>query len=145
MSNIISVDAFNNKAVKYTPINNRAVKHEEDTFIQERDYYDNLRHELGYETILDLSDIGIVTMGKAIFKNKPYVVNYKCIKEMGATFDDVTWITFTAVAANGTMGELWKAAETCYQQAKLAVGDWHTFIEDFNMEDDGSFTLVTGS
>jgi hypothetical protein len=67
------------------------------------------------------------------------------IKEMGATFDDVTWITFTAVAANGTMGELWKAAETCYQQAKLAVGDWHTFIEDFNMEDDGSFTLVTGS
>ena len=83
MSNIISVDAFNNKAVKYTPINNRAVKHEEDTFIQERDYYDNLRHELGYETILDLSDIGIVTMGKAIFKNKPYVVNYKCIKEMG--------------------------------------------------------------
>mgnify|MGYP006101658149 CR=1 FL=1 len=135
MSNIISVDAFNNKAAK----------HEEDTFIQEREHWDNLRNDLGYETILDLQDVGMMPLDKKIFKDKPYVVNYKCIKEMGATFDDVTWITFTAVAKNGTVGELWKAAETCYQQAKLAVGDWHTFIEDFNMEDDGSFSLVTGS
>ena len=135
MSNIISIDAFNNKAVK----------HEEDTFIQEREHWDNLRSDLGYETMLDLQDVGMMPLDKKIFKDKPYVVNYKCIKEMGATFDDVTWITFTAVAKNGTVGELWKAAETCYQQAKLAVGDWHTFIEDFNMEDDGSFSLVTGS
>jgi hypothetical protein len=27
----------------------------------------------------------------------------------------------------------------------LKVGDWHTFIEDFDMEDDGSLSLVTGS
>tara|TARA_B110000858_G_C17426875_1_gene303684 strand:+ start:81 stop:488 length:408 start_codon:yes stop_codon:yes gene_type:complete len=135
MSNIISIDAFNNKAVK----------HEEDTFIQEREHWDNLRNDLGYETILDLQDAGMMPLDKKIFKDKPYVVNYKCIKEMGATFDDTIWITFTAVAKNGTVGELWKAAETCYQQAKLAVGDWHTFIEDFNMEDDGSFSLVTGS
>ena len=135
MSNIISVDAFNNKAAK----------HEEDTFIQEREHWDNLRNDLGYETILDLQDVGMMPLDKKIFKDKPYVVNYKCIKEMGATFDDVTWITFTAVAKNGTVGELWKAAESCYQQAKLAVGDWHTFIEDFEMQDDGSLSLVTGS
>ena len=64
---------------------------------------------------------------------------------MGATMDDVTWITFTAVAENGTVGALWKAAESCYQQAKLAIGDWHYFVENFEVEEDGSLSLVTGS
>ena len=59
--------------------------------------------------------------------------------------DDVTWITFTAVAENGTLGAMWKAAESCFQQAKLAIGDWHYFVEDFEMQDDGTLNLVTGS
>ena len=46
---------------------------------------------------------------------------------------------------NGTVGELWKAAENCYQQAKAAVGDWHYFIEDFQLQDNGSLSLTTGS
>ena len=57
----------------------------------------------------------------------------------------VEWETFTAVAENGTVGALWKAAESCFQQAKLAVGDWHIYIEDFQVQDDGSLELVTGS
>ena len=64
---------------------------------------------------------------------------------MGATMDDVTWETFTAVAENGTVKELWKAAESCFQQAKLALGDWHYFVEDFDLKDDGTLELVTGS
>ena len=59
--------------------------------------------------------------------------------------DDVTWITFTAVAENGTVGALWEAAESCFQQAKLAIGDWHYFVEDFEVQEDGSLSLVTGS
>ena len=59
--------------------------------------------------------------------------------------DDVTYITFTAVAENGTVGELWKAAESCFQQAKLALGDWHYFVENFDVEEDGTLELVTGS
>jgi len=27
----------------------------------------------------------------------------------------------------------------------LALGDWHYFIEDFEVQDDGSLELVTGS
>ena len=64
---------------------------------------------------------------------------------MGATMDDVTWITFTAVAKNGTIGALWKAAESCFQQAKVAIGDWHIYIENFDVQEDGSLSLVTGS
>ena len=76
---------------------------------------------------------GIMPLDKAIFSDKPRVVKYKCIKEMGDTMDDVTWETFTAVAENGTVGALWKAAESCFQQAKLAVDDWHYFIENFDV------------
>jgi len=136
---IISVDTFNNKASKHE------AEMQKGTWAQERDHFDNLKHELGYETILDLQDVGMMPLDQKIFKDKPYLVTYKCIEEMGANFDDTKWITFTAVTKNGTVGELWKAAESCYQQAKLKVGDWHTFIEDFDMEDDGSLSLVTGS
>ena len=59
--------------------------------------------------------------------------------------DDVTWMTFTAVAENGTVGALWKAAEECFQLAKKTLGDWHYFVENFELEEDGSLSLVTGS
>ena len=60
-------------------------------------------------------------------------------------FDDVDWVTFRSVAENGTVGALWKAAEDCFQQAKENNGDWHYFIEDFDMQEDGSLKLITGS
>ena len=132
---IISVDVFNNKAAK----------HEEDTYLQEREHWDNLRDDLGYETILDLQELGMMPLDKKLFKDRPYLVTYKVISFMGENIDVTTWLTVTAVTKDGTIGELWKAAESCYQQAKLAVGDWHTFIEDFEMQDDGSLSLVTGS
>ena len=114
-----------------------------DQFELEYEHYSDLKDQLGYETVWSIE--GIMPLDKAIFTDKPRVVKYKCIKEMGDTFEDVTYETFTAVAENGTLGALWKAAESCYQQAKLAVGDWHYFIENFEMSDDGSLELVTGS
>ena len=114
-----------------------------DTFELEYEHYSDLKAQLGYETVWSIE--GIMPLDKAIFTDTPRVVKYKCIKEMGDTFDDVTYETFTAVAENGTLGALWKAAESCYQQAKLAVGDWHYFIENFQVEADGTLTLETGS
>ena len=114
-----------------------------DQFELEYEHYSDLKDQLGYETVWSIE--GIMPLDKAIFTDKPRVVKYKCIKEMGDTFEDVTYETFTAVAENGTLGALWKAAESCYQQAKLGVGDWHYFIENFEVQDDGSLELVTGS
>ena len=114
-----------------------------DTFELEYEHYSDLKAQLGYETVWSIE--GIMPLDKAIFTDTPRVIKYKCIKEMGDTFDDVTYETFTAVAENGTLGALWKAAESCYQQAKLAVGDWHYFIENFQVEADGTLTLETGS
>jgi len=122
----------------------QTVKFEDvDQFELEMEHYDDLKTELGYDTAWSM-DEGIMQLDHKIFTDKPRVVTYKCIKEM-TTMDDVTWITFTAVAENGTVGALWKAAESCFQQAKLAVSDWHYFVENFNMQDDGSLELVTGS
>ena len=114
-----------------------------DSYELEIEHFNDLKAQLGYETVWSIE--GIMPLDKAIFTDKPRVVKYKCIKEMGPTFDDTIWETFTAVAENGTVGALWKAAESCYQQAKLAVGDWHYFIENFDVQDDGTLELVTGS
>ena len=114
-----------------------------DAFELEMEHYDDLKAELGYDTVWSM-DSGILNLDQNIFSDKARVVNYKCIKEI-KSMDDVTWITFTAVAENGTVGALWKAAESCFQQAKLAIGDWHYFVENFEVEEDGSLSLVTGS
>ena len=125
-------------------VDNMEMSAEDKAFEAEMNHYDRLKLQFGFQTVWSLSS-GILQADQMIFQDKPYVVKYKVIKEMGATMDDVTWETFTAVAENGTVGALWKAAESCYQQAKLAVGDWNYFIENFDVQDDGTLELVTGS
>ena len=116
-----------------------------DAFEIAMEHFDDLKTELGYETVWSMYDGGTMPLDFVLFKNGPYMVKYKCISKMSTSGHGAEWETFTAVAENGTLGALWKAAESCYQQAKLAVGDWHYFIENFEMSDDGSLELVTGS
>ena len=123
---------------------NSQISEEDKKMFEEMDHFDALKTEQGYETVWSI-ETGIRPLDYAIFTNKPRLVTYKCIKEMGATFDDVTYKTFTCMAQNGTIGALWTAAESCFKQAKLALGDWHYFIENFEVQDDGSLSLVTGS
>jgi len=109
------------------------------------EHFDDLKAQQGYQTVWSMSDTAM-PLDFEIFTNKPRKVTYKCIESMGDTLDsEVTWIEFSSMAVNGTVGELWRAAESCFQQAKAAVGDWHIYIEDFEMQDDGSLALVTGS
>ena len=115
-----------------------------DAFELEMEHYDDLKAELGYETVWSM-DSGILNLDQKILTDKARVVNYKCIKNMSNSGHGVEWITFTAVAEDGSVGALWKAAESCYQQAKLAIGDWHYFVENFEVQEDGSLSLVTGS
>jgi hypothetical protein len=124
---------------------NSALKYEDvDVFELQYEHYNELQKSLGYETVWSM-DMAPVPLDHAILTAKPRLVTYSCIAEMGESMDDVTWKTFTAVAENGTVGALWKAAESCYQQAKAIVGDWHYFVEDFDLQDDGSLKLITGS
>lgn len=115
-----------------------------DSYVLEAEHYNDLKDELGYETIWSL-DEGIMPLDKPIFTRKPRLVTYRCIESIGDNYDGVQWTEFTSTAVNGTVGELWRAAESVFKQAKATVGDWHIYIEDFQMQDDGSLKLVTGS
>ena len=115
-----------------------------DEITLEIEHFNDLKWQQGYETVWSLQS-GIMNLDQQIFTNKPRLVTYKVISEMGECLADVKWETFTCMAKDGTVGGLWAAAESCFKQAKLALGDWHYFIEDFEMQDDGSLELVTGS
>ena len=115
-----------------------------DAMTLEIEHFDDLKHELGYDTVWSMGE-GAMALDHKIFSDKIRVVTYKCIAEMGDTMDDVKWQTFTCMAKDGTVGGLWAAAESCFKQAKLALGDWHYFVEDFTVLDDGNLELETGS
>ena len=120
------------------------VSEEDKKMFAEMDHYSALKSELGYDTVWSIES-GIKGLDFNIFSDKPRKVTYKIIDRMGDSFDDVDWVTFSSVAKDGTIGALWAAAEDCYQQAKEHNGDWHIFVEDFDLQDDGTLSLVTGS
>jgi len=139
-------DYMQTKARPLSTLNNLTGGHSmEDNFETLNNHYNNLKKELGYETVFDAMDTVKPLDYKYFTDDKPLMMTYKVIKDMGPTFGDTEWVTFTAVAKDGTVGELWKAGESLFQQAKLAVGDWHYFIEGFDEAEDGSLELVTGS
>lgn len=142
-----TLDALNSLSI-FKPIKFEDVSQEElddEIFFETMTHFDNLKKELGYETVWSIYDGGAMPLDQKLFNGENYLVKYKCIKDLGDTLDDTTWVIYTAVAKNGTIAELWKAAESCYQQAVHDNGDWHYFIENFEIQDDGSLELVTGS
>ena len=108
------------------------------------EHFSDLQAEMGYETVWSMYDGGCMPLEFKLFTDKPRLVTYKCLKS-GGSGHAPEWETFTCMAKNGTIGELWAAAESCYKQAKLALGDWHIYVENFELQDDGSLELVTGS
>ena len=100
------------------------------------DYFYAKKEELGYETVWSMYD-GALKVEDQLFVNQPRLVQYE-FRIAGETH------RATATAKNGTVGELWAAAEEAYVKASK-MGDWHYFIEDLTMEDDGSLTMIMGS
>jgi len=110
-------------------------------------YWGEQQDELGYETVWSIDEC--TDIDQLIFKaDRTYRVAYRFV-DPDATVEQMLagteqWIEVSALAVNGTVRELWRAAESCYQQAKTR-GDWHCFIEDLELCEDGSFELTMGS
>lgn len=115
-----------------------------DDMTLEIEHWNDLKEQQGYETVWSLFQ-GIMPLEQEIFSNKPRTVNYKVISKISENFADTEWQTFTCMAKDGTVGGLWAAAESCFKQARIALGDWHYFVEDFEVNEDGSLELITGS
>ena len=122
-------------------MSNLEISAEDKKMFAEMDHFDDLKAEQGFETTWSMES-GLVPLDHKIFTDKPRTVTYKIIDRMGDSFDDVDWVTFRSVAENGSIGALWKAAEDCYQQAKEKNGDLHHFIQDFDLQDEGTLSLV---
>jgi len=117
----------------------------ERTTEQSIQYWGAAQDALGVETVWSIWECQSVDQN--LLKKKSYRISYTFI-DGDATFDEVMndsrWVTVTADTNGGTVRDLWEAAESCFQQAK-ARGDHHPYIENFVMQDDGSFELVMGS
>ena len=109
-------------------------------------YWNNERERLGYDTVWSIWEVPGVNA--KMLTDRPRLVTYKIYAKdasvEGLMDGTATEIVLKTTAKGGAVRDLWEAAETVYKKAK-ALGDWHTFVEDFHMEDDGSLTLCMGS
>ena len=109
-------------------------------------YWDAQRDALGFETVWSMGEFADVDQN--IFKEGIKRVCYTFYTQ-DATIEELMndieqRIEVSAFAASGSVRDLWTAAESCFQQAKQQ-GDWHKFIEDFELREDGSYEIVMGS
>ena len=115
-------------------------------FHAKMNYFYGVKDTLGYDTVwsmyeFDNIDQNILKEGTKRICYTFYAADATVEELMN---DTAEMIEVSAIAVNGTVRELWRAAEACYQQAKVK-GDWHYFIEDFEVQEDGSLELVMGS
>lgn len=124
-----------------TPMNTAAL----DDTMQNIQYWESQREALGFETVWSMWECADVN--QTIFQEKSHRVYYRFIRDNATVeeiYNDEAWVEVSAFTAGGTVLDFWRAAESCYQQAK-AQGDWHYFIEDFDANLENGFELTMGS
>jgi len=116
---------------------------EDERFLESVDHYNAMKAELGMVSQWDIHvGNGLHDKDDLLLKgDKQYKVTYTYIAEMGDTMDDVQWAEVSMFAPSGSIKDLWFAADSCIRQS----GTHHSYIEDFDMQEDGSLALVTGS
>ena len=119
----------------------------EDQMMQDIRYWADKQDELGYVSRWSLGEGTL--METKIFTDKERVVTYT-VYARDVTIEQLMdgtakKVTFSTIAKDGTVAELYRAGETLIQNAMDQEGNWHIFIEDFNMQADGSLVMTTGS
>ena len=113
---------------------------------QSIEYWNAQQQELGFETVWSIWEARDVS--QKLCRDRAYRVYYRFYAEDASVEelmnDTAEMIEVSSLAINGSVRELWRAAESCYQQAKQH-GDWHKFVEDFQIDDNGEFELTLGS
>lgn len=113
------------------------------------EHFDDLREELGYQSVWSMYDAGVQGLDFKMFKSA-IRVRYQFVREDATTAELVadmedggqrSMAEVTSIAVTGDIGGLWRAAESCIKQS----GTHHRYIEAFEMQDDGTLMLITGS
>ena len=118
----------------------------ENNVIDQIQYWDKQAEDLGFETVWSIWEFTDIDQNvlKPGLKRVCYTFFAQDATVEELMNDTAERIEVSAFAADGSVRELWRAAESCYQQAKQQ-GDWHKFIEDLELREDGSWELTMGS
>jgi len=114
------------------------------------EHFDDMRAELKLDTVWDIYDGEALSADHALFSKKMRKVVYEFILPE-ATLEDIqadladggkrASAQVSSWAVDGTVKNLWIAANSCIKQS----GTHHSYIENFEILEDGSLDLVTGS
>lgn len=119
-------------------------------FVDTMNHYNNMQQELGFSSVWSIYDCGAQDADFAIFNDKIRKVVYEYTRADATVeelLDDIengtnnTTVQVSSLAVNGTIKALWAAAESCIAQSQTH----HMFIEDFEINADGTLTLIAGS
>tara|TARA_R110002153_G_C13095567_1_gene475949 strand:- start:193 stop:588 length:396 start_codon:yes stop_codon:yes gene_type:complete len=117
---------------------------ENEILFETMDHFSNMQTELGMDSRWSIFDGGPMAADAEIFKDKQYLVKYQYIQN-GYSLEDIqngrAWAEVSMFAPSGSVKDLWFAANSCIKQS----GTHHSYIENFEMQDDGTLSLVTGS
>lgn len=114
---------------------------ENEIFFETLDHFDKMKKDLGMESQWSMFDGGPMSADQLLLQDKQYKVTYTYIEQMGDTMEDVTWAEVSMFAPSGSIKDLWFAANSCIKQS----GTHHSYIEGFDVNEDGTLSLVTGS
>jgi len=122
---------------------------EDEKFMDTMMHFDELREQLGYRSVWSMYDFGAKDLDFKVFKSAlrvryQFVRHDATLEEINADLQDGgkrSMAEVTSIAVTGTIGDLWRAAESCIKQS----GTHHTYIEDFEFGEDGTLMLITGS
>lgn len=126
-----------------------AVKNDNE-FVTTMKHFDEMQNEFGFQSVWSIYDHGVQDSDFAMLNKKLRQVVYEYVREDATTAEILADIDdggkrasaqVTSWAVDGTIKSLWAAAESCIKQS----GTHHVFIEDFELNEDGTLTLVTGS
>lgn len=114
------------------------------------EHFEDLRVELNLDSVWSIWDGGSMPADYALFTKKMRKVVYEFVRP-DATIEDIeadlrdggkrSSAQVSSWAVDGTVKNLWIAANSCIKQS----GTHHSYIENFELLNDGSLDLVTGS
>jgi len=121
-----------------------------DQFTLDMEHWNDMMDELGVNSIWSIYDGGRMSPDARIFSKKMRKVTYEFVRP-DATLEEIeadlrdggkrASAEVSAWAIDGTVKCLWLAADSCIKQS----GTHHSYIEDFQIQEDGTVSLTTGS
>ena len=142
--------------VKFEDVNAETIAMEDvqfedvDSDTLDMEHWDDMQIELGMDSVWSIWETGRVSADTMLLKDRQYLVRYQFVRpdctseELMLDMKDGgkrSMAEVTMFATTGSIKQLWFAADSCIKQS----GTHHSYIENFEMQDDGSLMLVTGS